>query len=123
MAYEGNGFRSTGRAIKDKAPRESVYQAKLLKKLKAIPRSYFFVKEAKNIRGIADIIGCVNGTFVALEVKKSLEESKKYSPRNALQDKFLADINKVHGLAYKIYPENEKEILDDLYRIAEMSRV
>jgi len=85
--------------------------------LKAIPKSYFFIKEAGSIRGIADILGCVNGTFVALEVKKSLEESKKYSPRNALQDKFLADINKVKGIAYKIYPESEQEILDKLWTL------
>jgi hypothetical protein len=114
MAYSNNGFRSTGRTIKDKPPRESVYQSKLLKKLKTIPCSYFFVKEAGSIRGISDIIGCINGTFVSLEVKKSLEESKKYSPRNALQDKFLADIRKVNGIAYKIYPENEEEILNHL---------
>jgi penicillin-binding protein-related factor A (putative recombinase) len=99
------------RAIKTKAPREADYQRKLIKKLKAIPRSYFFVKEAGSIRGIADIIGCINGYFVALEVKRSLEESKKYSTRNALQNKFLADIQRVKGIAYKIYPENEEEIL------------
>jgi hypothetical protein len=104
---------------RNRTPKESVYQRKLIKKLKAIPNSYFFVKEAANIRGIADIIGCINGTFVALEVKRSLEESKKYSPRNALQDKFLSDIVKVKGKAYKIYPENEGAILNDLRELAE----
>lgn len=85
-----------------------------MKKLKAIPDSYFFSKEAGAIRGISDIIGCINGRFIALEVKKSLDESKKYSPRNALQDKFLADIKKIGGRAYKIFPENEEIILDEL---------
>lgn len=85
-----------------------------MKKLKSIPNSYFFSKEAGSIRGISDIIGCINGRFIALEVKKSLDESKKYSPRNALQDKFLADIKKISGRAYKIFPENEELILDEL---------
>lgn len=85
-----------------------------MKKLKAIPNSHFFSKEAGSIRGISDIIGCINGRFIALEVKKSLEESKKYSPRNALQDKFLADIKRIGGRAYKIFPENEEAILDEL---------
>ena len=88
-----------------------------MKKLKAIPRSHWFSKEAGAIRGISDIIGCVNGVFVAIEVKRSLEESKKYSPRNALQDKFLRDTQKVGGKAYKVYPENEEAVLNDLYKI------
>jgi hypothetical protein len=105
------------RAIKTKAPRESVYQRKLIKKIKGLfPGVYLFVKEAAAIRGIPDIIMCPNGRFVALEVKRSLEESKKYSPRNALQDKALADIRKAGGLAYKIYPENEEEVLNALLR-------
>jgi hypothetical protein len=85
-----------------------------MKKLRAIPNSYWFSKEAGSIRGISDIIGSINGIFVALEVKRSLEESKKYSTRNALQDKFLADIRKTGGKAYKIFPENEEEILNEL---------
>lgn len=96
---------------KDKPLKESTYQRKLLKKLRSIPNSYFIVKEAASIRGIPDILGCINGTFVALEVKRSLEESKKYSPRNALQNKTLADIVRVKGIAYKVYPENEEEVL------------
>ena len=120
MVFTSGKIASRTRAIKTKAPRESVYQHKLLKKLKAIPRSYFFVKEAGSIRGIADIIGCINGYFVALEVKRSLEEAKKYSPRSALQNKFLADIVKVKGIAYKVYPENESEVLDALYSLSGM---
>lgn len=88
-----------------------------MKTLRSIPNSYFFSKEAGSIRGISDIIGCISGTFVGLEVKRSLEEAKKYSPRNALQDKFIADIKKVKGKAYKIYPENEQEILEELWKL------
>lgn len=104
---------------KEKVPRESVYKRKLMKTLRGIPNSYWFSKEAGSIRGISDIIGCINGTFVALEVKRSLEESKKYSPRNALQNKFVSDIRKVKGIAYKIFPENEEEILNELRQLSQ----
>lgn len=119
MVYKGIEPRARTRDFKAKATKESTYQRKLLKKLKAIPKSYFFCKEAGSIRGIADLIGTINGVFVALEVKKSLEEAKKYSPRSALQNKFLADINRAGGLAFLIYPENEEEILNILYGIIE----
>lgn len=91
-----------------------------MKKLKAIPNSYWFNKEAGSIRGISDIIGCVNGTFVAIEVKRSQAEAERWHPRNALQDKFLADILRVNGRAYKVYPENEEETLIDIRRIEGM---
>lgn len=88
-----------------------------MKKLKAIPNSLWFSKEAGAIRGISDIIGCINGRYIAIEVKRSEAEAKKYSPRSALQDKFLADVRKVDGLAYKCYPENEKFVLEDLIKL------
>ena len=118
MAHKSDGFRSTGRAIKDKAPRESIYQRKLIKKLRQIPRSYFFVKEAKSIRGISDIIGVVNGHPVFLEVKKSELEAQKYSPRNALQDKFLKDVQQVGAYSSKVFPENEAEIVKELISLS-----
>jgi hypothetical protein len=108
------------RQSKTATPRESVYQRKLLKKLRAIPYSYFFVKEAKSIRGISDIIGVVNGHPVFLEVKKAKSEIEKYSPRNALQVKFLVDVRKVGAYSSYIYPENEEEILNDLTNLQVM---
>lgn len=85
-----------------------------MKKLKNLPSSMFFSKEAGSIRGIPDILGSVGGIFVALEVKRSLEEAKKYHPRSALQKKFIADTIKTGGYASLIYPENETEILEEI---------
>lgn len=91
-----------------------------MRRLRSIPNSYWFNKEAGSLRGISDIIGCVNGTYVAIEVKRSQAEADRYHPRNALQDKFLADIIKVNGKAYKVYPENEEEVIRDILRIEGM---
>jgi rRNA processing protein Gar1 len=119
MVHKSRLFRAGSKSTKGKSPRvtESAFRTKLLKKLRDIPDSYFFVKEAKNIRGIADIIGCISGVFVAIEVKRSLQESLIYSERNALQDKFLKDIAKAGGMSYKVYPENMEEILEKLYQV------
>lgn len=82
-----------------------------MKKLRAIPNSWFTVKEAKSLRGLPDIFGCVNGRFVALEVKRSKSEASHNTGRIVLQGKILKDIERSGGLASFIYPENEEEIL------------
>lgn len=105
------------RERKDKTPREATFQRKLMKKLRAIPCSYWFVKEAKSIRGLPDIIGCVRGRFVALEVKRSRAEASHNTGRTVLQKKVLHDMTLAKGLAFIIYPENEQEILDYLHLI------
>lgn len=98
--------------------KESNYQRKLMKKLKLIDSSFFFVKEAKAIRGIADIIGCINGRFVALEVKKELAGAMRRTGRTVLQRKTIQDIQKAGGYGAFVYPENEEEILNDLKEIS-----
>jgi hypothetical protein len=101
----------------DPADRESKFQRKLKKKLDSIPDSYFFVKEAKAIRGIPDIIGVMRGRFIALEVKKNEAEAKQSGGRIALQKYVLTMINKAGGYGAVIYPENEQEILSELEKI------
>lgn len=89
-----------------------------MRKLRDIPNSNWFVKEAKSIRGIPDIIGCISGRFIALEVKRSLAEARGSTGRIALQKKFVADTNKTGGYGTFIYPENESEILEILCAIS-----
>ena len=105
------------REHRDKAPREALVKKKLLVRLRKIPKSFWYSHQAGSIRGVADIIGCVNGIFVALEVKRSLIEYNKKSPRSALQEKFLADIRKSGGFGSFIYPENEEEVLFELQNL------
>jgi len=97
--------------------KESAFQRKLIKELRKIPNSYFFVKEAAALRGIPDIIGCIKGTFVALECKRSEEGAQETTGRIVLQRKILEDIRKAGGYASFIYPENEKFVLQELLRL------
>lgn len=62
---------------------EQAWQKYVLTELKAIPKSYWFVPPTKSRRGIPDIIGCVNGRFVALELK--LKKAKEDPSRESLQ--------------------------------------
>ena len=85
-----------------------------MKKLRAIPNSWFAVKEAKSLRGLPDIYGCVNGRFIALECKRSQSESLHNTGRICLQKKILRDIQRSGGFASFIYPENEAELLESI---------
>jgi hypothetical protein len=96
---------------------ESGYQRKLLKKLNKIPGAFFFSKEAKSIRGLPDIIGCVSGRMVMLEVKKSAEEYEKWDKRQYLQNHVLENYKSAGAYTAFIYPECEKYIIEDLQRM------
>lgn len=85
-----------------------------MKKLRAIPNSFWFVKEAKSLRGLPDIIGCINGSFIALECKRNESEARHNTGRIVLQRKILHDIERVKGFSFFVYPENEEEVLDYL---------
>jgi hypothetical protein len=85
-----------------------------MEKLKKFKGIYFFKKEAASLRGYPDIIGCLNGLFFGLEVKKSKSEAVLQTGRSQLQKYQLESINNAGGYATMIYPENEKEVLAEL---------
>lgn len=89
-----------------------------MQKLRSIPNSKFFTKEAKSIRGIPDIIGCISGKFIALEVKRSEAEARGNTGRIALQKQFIKETLKAGGYASLIYPENHEEILEELWKLS-----
>lgn len=81
---------------------------KIRERLRRYPETYHFVKEAKSLRGIPDLIICKRGTFIALEVKRSAAEVKARGAK--LQAWNIEEITKAGGYAYFIYPENMEEI-------------
>lgn len=64
----------------------------LLAELTAIPKSFWFRPPTKTLRGIPDIIGCLNGHFIALELK--LDRARADKTREALQKYVLSKIEK-----------------------------
>jgi len=93
---------------------ETKFKNKILPKLKKLPNSYWFVHEAINRRGIPDIIGCVNGVFVGLELKKNEAEANRQTGRIIRQRAEIKRINDAYGFAAIVYPENFEDIYEQL---------
>lgn len=80
--------------------------------LKKFPRTKHFIKQAASVRGIPDIICCINGKYVELEVKRNAKELE--DPRHKLQEYEMDKTWKANGIAHTIYPENYYAIMFDV---------
>lgn len=90
-----------------KGPENKFRDAKIVPFLESLGNDcWFFVKEAKTIRGIPDIIGTYKGRGFALEVKKSEAEAKKTCGRIVLQKYHLTKNERAGGFSFMVYPEN-----------------
>jgi len=93
---------------------ETKFKIKFMKKLALIPNSWWVKIQQVVIRGTPDIIGCVNGKFIALELKK---DDKAHI--DALQSHNLMRIHyTAKGHAHVIFPSNADEILQLLKEIS-----
>lgn len=93
--------------------RESEFSRSVTNHLKKIPKSWWLRVELDYVRGIPDRIGVVNGTFVALETKRSKSEAEKGS-RALIQRRVLKKIIDAGGYGSFIYPENAEQIYAEL---------
>lgn len=94
---------------------ETSFKERLLPKLKAIENSWWVKTDLKSYRGIPDIIGCVNGYFVALELKRA---------RNAEPDRLqaweLECIRRAGGFQAVVYPENMQLVIIKIEELNEL---
>lgn len=89
--------------------RENVFQARLVKKLKAMyPDAIVMKGDANRIQGICDILVLRGDRWVALECKR---DSK--APHRPNQDYYVSKMNEMSYAAF-IFPENEEEILHEV---------
>lgn len=91
------------------AKRESRFQAELIKKIKAMFAGCVVLKtNPKYIQGFPDLLILVGERWASLECKR--EEDAKYQQNQEYY------IEKLDGMSFArtIYPENEKEVLDEL---------
>lgn len=94
-------------------------ESRLVKKIKdylnSLDNSFFYKTHGNRFQqaGISDLIGCLNGTFVAIEVKT---ESNK-SGVTRLQASFLNTIEKCKGVSFVASSlEDVKERISLLYK-------
>ena len=93
---------------------EAQYQAKLKEKLKKrLPDAIIFKVDptASGIQGFPDLMILRKNKWAALEVKK--DEKASHQPN---QDDYVKRINGMGNYSAFIFPENEKEIIDELER-------
>ena len=88
---------------------ETLFKERALKDLQRFNNAWFLKVQMLVARGIPDILACINGHFVAIELKRN-----KASKPTKLQSYVLQKIRKAGGLSYVAYPENWDGILEDI---------
>ena len=90
---------------------ERDYQTDLRKRIKAqMPKGTKVLKnDASDLQGICDLLVSYGPKAAWLEVKRS-----KTATHRPNQDYYVEQINSQGGFARFIYPENEKEIIEEL---------
>lgn len=95
--------------MKAKTKLEKTFQMRVNRDLKKLKNTWFYKASDRVKNGIPDIIACVSGHFVALELKRG--EGFKATP---LQEYTLEQIRKADGKACVCYPENWDAIFEVL---------
>lgn len=88
--------------------KETKFKEYVLRELKKLPRVWFVKIQMVSTRGIPDILMCVNGKFVAWELKVGKGKATK------LQHHTLEQIRHANGEAYVVNPQNIEAYLNDL---------
>lgn len=93
------------------AIREKTFQTFVLKRLRALPFSWWVKVNDRCTVGVPDILGCVAGTFFALELKTSSKLSQ-------VQIYTLLKISRAAGRAYEVNPGNFELIFSEIRQLA-----
>lgn len=88
---------------------ENKFQANLIKKIKKLyPGCIVMKNDASYIQGIPDLLVLYKDKWASLECKKNA--NARHQPN---QDYYVDQMNEMSFSRF-IYPENEKEVLDEL---------
>lgn len=90
---------------------ESLWKSELIKKIETMfPGAYVLKNDPSSYQGIPDITILWKDKWATLETKRSSIAKKQPN-----QEHYVNDMNKLSFSAF-IYPENEREVLDELKR-------
>lgn len=92
--------------------KETVFRARIRPFLDRIPESFWESISQRSIKGTPDIIGCIKGHFIALELKSSAKAAI-----SAMQSYKLERISLSGGSIFIVYPGNWKETYERLLSI------
>lgn len=89
---------------------ENKFQANLIKKLKRLYPDCFIMKnDSSYMQGVPDLLVLNKDKWATLECKKSA--NARHQPN---QDYYVGKMNEMSFSRF-IFPENEQEVLDELY--------
>jgi hypothetical protein len=88
---------------------ETQFKMRVQARLKEIPNAFFYKVQQVALRGIPDIVGCVKGHFVALELKVGKNRADK------LQKWTMNEIKEAGGYAFEVTPDNFNDIFNILW--------
>lgn len=92
---------------------ETILKERVLADLKKLPKTYARKIQQVAIVGTPDIFACINGYFVALELKRN--EKQKPEP---IQEYELTKIKEAGGVALVVTPLNWSGVFAGLQRLA-----
>lgn len=89
---------------------EKVFENQIKAFLNKLPNTWFFKYWAGpySKSGVPDIIACVNGHFVGIEVKASNGHASELQKRN------IRLIQSANGKGYIVYPKDFEKLKEDL---------
>lgn len=87
---------------------ETQFKNKVFRFLDSLPNTWYVKVQQVGIRGTPDVLLCVRGMFVAIELKRSqkVADKMKKDKTGALQLVTLNRIAQANGIAMVCYPEN-----------------
>lgn len=100
---------------------ESKFYKDIRPYLDSLPNSVWFKIQAGSLRGRSDLFGCVNGRFVALELKRDGKESQSKG-RAKLQSVLLKQIETCYGFSAFVTPDNFEDVYKKLVTMANRSK-
>ena len=93
--------------------KEASFRDRAMKFIRALPNTWSVRIEQQSVHGTPDCLICMNGSFVAIEFKRS-----EKAPITALQTYTLEKISLAKGAAFIACPENWEIIASVLLQFA-----
>ena len=92
---------------------ETKFKEMVMPKLRELPYSWWEKIQQKSLCGTPDILGCIAGTFVAIELKKD-----EYARITELQQYKLDQIDRAGGVALIVTPESWNRVYSRLLKFS-----
>ena len=96
---------------------ETRFKDRILPRLEELPNTWVLKTQERSKRGVPDILICLDGVFVAMELKKSSQDAP-----DALQEWNLNCIVEAGGISIVCYPENWPAVFAFLKKLAGHSK-